>query len=385
MTSSFHPIRARKRTDGLLFGICTLALLLGSASLAALAPIAFSIATVFLFAAPHNWIELRYCLSRLPSRVGPLGPFFATSFGGLAILYLSYIALVTGARLGFIDRDIGLPLVATWNILLIGWCVLLAAVRFRNTATILKATAFGLLACTFSLLMPRWFSLCLVYLHPFIGMAILERELRRTKRSWLQSYHWCLALVPVLLIALAVHLNGTAQLYIDTRLDEQITRHAGSAILPDVSSHLLVAVHTFLEMLHYGVWCLAIPVATNAVRNWKVDRFASTRNSGASKKLIGVVLGISSLIVLAFWAAFTRDYSFTRDFYFAAAMIHVLAEIPLLMWMCEVKNPAKRNAAVLACRSDLPGSAGAVATARRSGFNDDSGLTTIPKTLEANV
>ena len=46
----------------------------------------------------------------------------------------------------------------------------------------------------------------------------------------------------------------------DDALSARITEHAGAGLLSGVSSHLLVATHTFLEMLHYGVWVLAIPL-----------------------------------------------------------------------------------------------------------------------------
>ncbi len=42
-------------------------------------PIAFSIATVFLFAGPHNWFEARYILGRLPAQAGKLWGFFTLS------------------------------------------------------------------------------------------------------------------------------------------------------------------------------------------------------------------------------------------------------------------------------------------------------------------
>jgi hypothetical protein len=43
--------------------------LAAAAMISACAPIALSMAIVFLFAGPHNWIEFRYFLSRLPARL----------------------------------------------------------------------------------------------------------------------------------------------------------------------------------------------------------------------------------------------------------------------------------------------------------------------------
>ena len=53
-----------------------------SAALASWLPLQFSILTVFLFAGPHNWFELRYFLMRLPARFGRSKNFFALAFAG---------------------------------------------------------------------------------------------------------------------------------------------------------------------------------------------------------------------------------------------------------------------------------------------------------------
>ncbi len=54
-----------------------------TASLAAWAPLSFSIAIVGLFAAPHNWMEARYFLTRLPSRWRPLREYFLVAIQAL--------------------------------------------------------------------------------------------------------------------------------------------------------------------------------------------------------------------------------------------------------------------------------------------------------------
>src|SRR5258708_1111066 len=68
-------------------GIAVAGAMLALATLAAILagwiPIQFSIATVFLFAGPHNWFEARYILGRLPSRAGKLFGSFSVSFPGI--------------------------------------------------------------------------------------------------------------------------------------------------------------------------------------------------------------------------------------------------------------------------------------------------------------
>lgn len=318
----------------LSFGLSAFALILLSAFLAAVAPIQFSIAIVFLFAAPHNWMELRYCLSRLPSKLGPLKAFFVTSFIGLAILFGSYIALVFCARTGLLDANSAVPLLTTWNVSLIAWCVLLAVSRWRTSNARFVTVMVAVVALTASVISPRWFSLLLVYAHPLIGLCVLDRELCRTRRSWLPTYRNCLLLIPVVVVALLLWLIGSDSLPCNNLLEKQITRHAGSSVLPAVSSHLLVSLHTFLEMLHYGVWCIAIPVATRAVSKWKVEKAPALASKPALQKFAGLVMLLSSIAVATFWTGFLVDFQSTRDFYFTVAMIHVLGEIPFLMWLC---------------------------------------------------
>src|SRR5690348_13337970 len=49
-------------------------------------PLGFSIVTVFLFAGPHNWMEGRYMLSRMPARWGPLRLYYLLGIAGVLLL-----------------------------------------------------------------------------------------------------------------------------------------------------------------------------------------------------------------------------------------------------------------------------------------------------------
>src|SRR6266542_6808618 len=64
-----------------------------SALLAIWLPLQVSVITVFLFAGPHNWFELRYFLLRLPVRFGRSRAFFLMAFAGIAFLTLPYLSL----------------------------------------------------------------------------------------------------------------------------------------------------------------------------------------------------------------------------------------------------------------------------------------------------
>jgi hypothetical protein len=175
------------------------AVVAAAAALAGWFPIAFSIAIVFLFAGPHNWLEARYFMTRMPARWGRLQGFFSLGIAGADVL--------------------------------------------------------------------------------------------------------------------------TAQ----------ITRHAGAGIVPRLSTHFLVAAHTFLEMLHYGVWCFGLPLLALGARPWRLAGVPLARRSAAWRRGLVAVMVAGGLVVTAFWAGFFVDYPLTRSIYFTVALAHVLAEVPFLL------------------------------------------------------
>ena len=79
---------ARTETLAPRFALSFLAFCVLVALLIAWKPIQLSIATVLLFAGPHNWIEFRYFLARMPARWGRSKPFFSVGLGGVAALAL---------------------------------------------------------------------------------------------------------------------------------------------------------------------------------------------------------------------------------------------------------------------------------------------------------
>jgi hypothetical protein len=84
------PVPSRSLPQGLALAATMLGIATLAAVLAGWIPIYFSIATVFLFAGPHNWFEARYILGRLPARAGKLFGFFTLSFVGIIGLTLAF-------------------------------------------------------------------------------------------------------------------------------------------------------------------------------------------------------------------------------------------------------------------------------------------------------
>ena len=76
--------------------------------------------------------------------------------------------------------------------------------------------AFALAALAW--VVPQYWSLSLVYIHPFVAMWFLERQIRRTRPEWLRAYHWCLASIPFFLAVIMAELCVAAQTCPRTRI-----------------------------------------------------------------------------------------------------------------------------------------------------------------------
>ncbi|MCE9547483.1 MAG: hypothetical protein K8T25_18580 [Planctomycetia bacterium] len=316
-----------------LFSALFVAVAASACLLAGWAPLGFSMVTVFLFAGPHNWMEARYFMSRMPARWGRLWFYYAAGLGGVATLGALSLLMPSAGRAWRWERTDWLFGVAVWNSLLLAWIVAMVELRRRETGSRRWSWVLplGLALMGANWLWPLAWSLALVYVHPLVAIWFLDRELRRRRPDWHRAYRRCLWLVPLLLLALWWRLAGTPNLPCGDLLTVQVTDHAGASLLPSVSSRLLVATHTFLEMLHYAVWILAIPWITYRMAPWKLARVPLAARSHVWKIALSAVLAIGLLVILVLWAGFLADYPVTRDIYFGVAVLHVLAEVPFLL------------------------------------------------------
>ena len=313
--------------------LCTLA----AAAFASWLPLQVSIVTVFLFAGPHNWFELRYFLMRLPVRFGKSRNFFLIAFAGLGILTLAYISLPFVYKTTLWSEDAWSTIIATWNTALLVWVGLLVWLRKKQKlrANWAWLIPLGLGLCSLNWLGPDFFSLAIVYVHPLIALWFLDRHLRRTRPAWSRAYRRCLCLLPFVLMGMIWQLSQTSSLADDNGLFWRITQHSGAEILPQISSHMLVSVHLFLEMLHYAVWIVALPLigSTAMARVWDVKTVPAARHPKGFPRLIAGVLVVALVTVGILWFGFSFDYATTRDVYFTVAIAHVLAEAPFLLRM----------------------------------------------------
>lgn len=327
--------QSRSRVSGKAFAMALVASAFVAAAMASWLPLQMSIVTVFLFAGPHNWFELRYFLMRMPARFGRSRNFFAVAFAGIFALTIAYVSL---PALYYTRRWSGADwptTIATWNTCLLLWIGALIILRgkqnYRRDWSWVLPVVFTL--CGLNWLAPELFSLAIVYAHPLVAIWFLDRHLRRTKPEWLPTYRRCLVLLPFLIMGMLWRLAQTSSLGDDNGLFWRITQHAGAQLLPGVSSHLLVSVHVFLEMLHYGVWIIALPLigATGAV--WSVKSIPLARRRHGFPRLIAAIFIGGLFVVALLWIGFSLNYAITRDIYFTVAIAHVLAEAPFLLRM----------------------------------------------------
>jgi hypothetical protein len=315
------------------------ALFVASCALAAILigsfPLAASIATIFLFAGVHNFMEFRYFAARLPIRWGRSRNYYSIAIAGVVVLTALYLILYFSYGNWLWSSDTSSVLSASWNTAFILWVGVLLYLRGRQRRLAdwswIWPVVFLLAALAW--LVPQYWSLSLVYIHPLVALWFLDRQIRRTKPEWLDMYRLGLATIPVMLVMLWLALYNKPDLPEDTRLFWRIAQHAGSELLPGVSSYLLVATHVFLETIHYAAWILIIPLIDKRAIPWNFDKIPLVSNPRGFRKLMIGVFAVSLLLVVSLWTGFSIDYTTTRDVYFAFAIAHVLAEFPFLIKM----------------------------------------------------
>ena len=328
---------ARSVPSARVFVAIVVLCIIASAAFASLLPLQVSIVTVFLFAGPHNWFELRYFLMRLPVRFGRSRNFFLTAFVGVGVLTLVYVSLPFVHNAATWSEEAWSTVIAVWNTALIVWLGALIWLRGKqkpraNWAWLIPP---GLALCSLNWLGPNFFSLAIVYIHPLVALWFLDRHLRRTRSAWSRAYRRCLCLLPLVLVGMIWQLSQTPSLADSNGLFWRITQHSGAEVLPQVSSHLLVSVHLFLEMLHYAVWIVALPLIGRAAsrRFWDVKTVPVARHPKGLPRLVAGVFVVALIAVVVLWFGFSIDYATTRDVYFTVAIAHVLAEAPFLLRM----------------------------------------------------
>lgn len=319
----------------MIFAFCLLLFMLIASALTTIAPVAVSVAIVFLFAGPHNYAEARYFLTRLPARLGRLKPFFLTSTAGVLILSATFPLLTRVPSWFQWPAQATVWLVGSWNTAFILWCTTLVVMRSRQAPRYDcdYAWPLGIAVIGLTWLAPAMLPFSLVYAHPLMGLWILDRELQKNHPAWRRTFHSCLLLLLAILGAQWMlvdtwNMNG---LHVSPRIHDQIAKHSGSGIFSQDVGQRLIATHAFLELLHYGIWLIAIPVISGRVFSGSFNTIPLMKSSRTVRLRIRWLLMGSAFVVVTLWLCFLADYTTTRDVYFTFATLHVLAEIPFLL------------------------------------------------------
>jgi hypothetical protein len=339
--STLAPLRDKP----VAFFLALFTLIVGSACLAGYAPIAFTLITVAVFGAPHNFSEFRYFLSKLPSRLASLKKFFIAAFSGTIILFSIELALMYAGKTHGIAHYYRSGGWAIWNESILVWLIALAHFRYRFDRsksiefTRSSGPAFGM-ATVANLMSPALFTYGLTYLHPMLSLWIFERELRRSNKQLLPVYHKILLLVPLAVAGLCIALwnsptdsafGFTLNSFVDTARNTTTT----TTTTGQVPVKLLLAIFAFLQMVHYGIWCFGMPILTEGWKKWRLDSIAILRDRTQLRAPLFLASIGGVLIVAAFWLSFVTNYEITNEVYLTLTTFHVLAEIPFMFWMCE--------------------------------------------------
>ena len=279
------------------------------------APVLCATLSVAFLAGPHNLLEARYLLGRLPGRAGKLRAYFLTSAAGVALLGLSSLALP------FLPGPLPIRL---WNAALIAWVTTLAALRRREHPRRdwpwLEPAALTLCAAMWA--WPNLFTMLLVFGHPVLALVILGRELHAFRRPERHLYPQVMAAVPVGLLVLLYELH---------QQDWMASAQVRSFFTLSTGSPTVLAAHTYQELLHYAVWIGALPLLARMTRRQKLELFPALKKSTNRLRAAKLFLIIGLLVAGVLWWGFSRDFETTRDLYFRLAVFHVLVEFPFLL------------------------------------------------------
>ncbi|QDU95370.1 hypothetical protein [Lignipirellula cremea] len=322
------PIESR--TSAALFTLAALLVIGASAALSGWFPLTFSIVAVILFAGPHNWMELRYFLGRLPARWGSRRWFYTIGLGGTLLLSAMFILISVPWQWQTSTWTI---VMSSWNTLFLLWVALLIWLRGQEkpgddrfwvwpVACLLIAGAWA---------MPMWWDIVLVYLHPVIALCFLQREIRRRHPGWLPCYYAAGAFAVGMLGLLWWRLGDSPSLPGNDAMTQRIAWVAGSGVFETVSTRFLVAAHTYMEMLHYAAWVVAIPLLARNARSWKTDDAPLAKKSPGWRRVVRLLVFGGAAVVVVLWACFAVDPVLTRNVYFTFAIAHVLAEFTFLI------------------------------------------------------
>ena len=278
----------------------------GAAALAASFPTPVAVVSVFLFAGPHNWMEARYLVARMPARWGRQRLFFQAAIAGVAALGPTFSLIP-------VNRSM-------WHTAAAGWVLLLVRLARSEAFSGVLPAAFFWMAGAW--LAPGLADLTLVFLHPLAALWFAERQIARSRPEWLPGFHAITA--SIIPLGLVVVLRAPAV----AAGPDWAPLNLGFSGIPGAPA--LVALHAFLELLHYGAWVILLPSIGIASAPWNFRDIPLARSVKWSR-LVPAFLATGAAAVVVLWVCFLVDYRTTYAVYFTLAIAHVLAEVPFLV------------------------------------------------------
>ena len=273
--------------------------------MAAWFPVQLSLAAVFLFAGPHNWMEARYFVARMPVRWGAQRPFFLIAITGIAALSLTFSLIPVNRSL--------------WHSATALWILVLLRMSRSEVFSLALPIAFGWMAVAWAV--PGVADLMLLFLHPVAALWFVHRQVARTRPEWLTGFRMLAAsIVP---LATLICWSQPASFAVPT-----LASFAQLSLPPS-----MLALHAFLELLHYGAWVILLPLIGLASAPWDFGAIPLVRHRSGWPRLVKAALLTGAAAVILLWVCFFLDYRTTREVYFTLAIVHVRAEVPFLVWL----------------------------------------------------
>ena len=208
--------------------------------------------------------------------------------------------------------------ISIWSTAFLFWIALLVWMR-SHTNPRFDGNWVWPVACLLTALAwlsPYTLPLSLVFLHPLMALWLLDRELARSRPAWRRHYGFVVGCVPLAVVAMWWQLQGVPDLpgtdqitlaFGPTVRADTLTQHVGASLLPGISPYFLVATHTFLELVHYGVWVVLIPLIGLRSWPWQMQAIPVSRRSPTWSRGVAVFLLFGVLLVSVLWVCFGVD------------------------------------------------------------------------------
>jgi hypothetical protein len=298
--------------------LAAVALVLGSAAAAAIAPIWTYAISLALFGLPHVLVELRYVDERFAARM-PRNLILGLGVGLAGIVLMRAFGLL-GA--GTSDERITLELVLGVSLIAVAFPLLRRAKTSPLAIAVGGGLLFGIIYAPIATLVT------MALLHNLTPVGFLAERLQGAERR--RAMALCaivFGVIPAAILILPASVTMLTGPLTVGHLDDHISTFVPPALLGTTFADRLFAAAAFLQCMHYAVVMHVLPrlsggtEATSAVVPWPKQRLFTA-----------VVVAVGLLMTIGFIANFRS----ARSVYSMFAAVHAWIEIPVLLIACAV-------------------------------------------------